>query len=151
MNPKDQTFKAYLPEPRLNQSYNAFHPSRRLQNNKAILLVHQASESSASLVVFPESHINLSLWSAPCAPTESHPLFHRMVQGSIYADGRETQLPPSPAAQDTKTTISIGTRKAPNEHSLSHSLYNSNLIIDLSGTVAEHHRKRMPTFFEKLA
>lgn len=75
-----------------------------------------------------------------------------MIHDSIFADGREIQLlPPSSAAQDTKTTISIETRQVPIEHSPPRSLYNSNMIIDLSGTVAVQHRTLMPNSFEKLA
>ncbi|KAJ5786371.1 uncharacterized protein N7503_011583 [Penicillium pulvis] len=120
------------------------------QDNKANSLVQQASESSASLVV-SQNHTSASLSGAPlCAPTENRPLFHRMVHDSIYADGREIKVPSSSAAQNTKTTISIEIRQAPSEHSPPRNLYNSNMIIDLSGTVAVH-RKFMPSSFEKLA
>lgn len=70
-----------------------------------------------------------------------------MVHGSIYADGEEVQQLQE-AARVTKTVISIGFSE--NSHASVACLYNSNLIIRTEGEIAVHHRKLMPTFFEKL-
>ncbi|TPR04199.1 3-isopropylmalate dehydrogenase [Aspergillus niger] len=55
------------------------------------------------------------------APFRAHHLFSRMVAHSITLDARPALL----------------------------CLYNSNLIIDTTGSIAVHHRKLMPTSFEK--
>ncbi|RAK88211.1 nitrilase [Aspergillus costaricaensis CBS 115574] len=80
-------------------------------------------------------------------PTDNHDLFSRMVANSIAIDGEEVAVLRT-AARETNTVVSIGI----SERSLTSTacLYNSNLIIDSIGSIAVHHRKLMPTFFEKL-
>ena len=122
--------------------------SARKTVDKAISHIHRAARNGANLVVFPESYIAaFPLWSALRPPTENHDLFHRMVQESIHADGEEVHAIRD-AARGLKTAISIGISEK--SRASNACLYNSNLIIDHSGTVAVHHRKLMPTFFEKL-
>ncbi|KAJ6038249.1 uncharacterized protein N7446_005059 [Penicillium canescens] len=122
--------------------------SARKSVDKAVSLVSQAAKNSANLVVFPETYISaFPVWSALRPPTENHDLFHRMVQESIYADGEEVQAIRN-VARETETVISIGISEK--SRSSTACLYNSNLIIDDAGEVAVHHRKLMPTFFEKL-
>ncbi|KAH8434180.1 carbon-nitrogen hydrolase family protein [Aspergillus melleus] len=122
--------------------------SARKSVDKAISLIHQAARNSANLVVFPETYLSaFPIWSAIRPPTENHDLFHRMVQESLYADGEEVRLLQG-AARETKTVISMGfSERSPASTAC---LYNSNLIINTTGEVAVHHRKLMPTFFEKL-
>ncbi|KAI9042141.1 carbon-nitrogen hydrolase family protein [Aspergillus affinis] len=116
--------------------------------DKAISLIHQAAKNSANLVVFPETYLSaFPIWSAIRPPTENHDLFHRMVQESLYADGEEVRLLQE-AARETKTVISMGFSEK--YRASTACLYNSNLIINTMGEVAVHHRKLMPTFFEKL-
>lgn len=122
--------------------------SARKTVNKAITLIHQAAGNGANLVVFPETFVSaFPLWSALRAPTENHDHFRQMVQHSIYADGEEIQQLQE-AARVTKTVISVGFSER--SHTSIACLYNSNLIIDKDGEIAVHHRKLMPTFFEKL-
>ncbi|OJJ76887.1 hypothetical protein ASPBRDRAFT_190233 [Aspergillus brasiliensis CBS 101740] len=122
--------------------------SARKTVDKAISLVHQAARNSANLVVFPESYLSaFPIWSALRPPTENHDFFHRMVQESLYADGEEVRMLQE-SARETKTVISIGFSEKSSESTAC--LYNSNLIINPAGDVVVHHRKLMPTFFEKL-
>ena len=66
---------------------------------------------------------------------------------SIYADGPEVEQIRE-AARKHCISVSIGfSEKA--RHSEG-TLWNSNLVIDETGAVKVHHRKLMPTFFEKL-
>ncbi|OJI80765.1 hypothetical protein ABZX51_011033 [Aspergillus tubingensis] len=116
--------------------------------SKAVSLIHQAARNAAHVVVFPESYIAaFPLWSALRPPTDNHHLFSRMVANSIAIDGEEVAALRT-AARETNTVVSIGI----SERSLTSTacLYNSNLIIDSTGSIAVHHRKLMPTFFEKL-
>ncbi|EHA20189.1 hypothetical protein ASPNIDRAFT_135343, partial [Aspergillus niger ATCC 1015] len=91
--------------------------------SKAVSLIHQAARNAAHVVVLPESYV---------APFRAHHLFSRMVAHSITLDGEEI------AALRTGTSRPALL-----------CLYNSNLIIDTTGSIAVHHRKLMPTSFEK--
>ncbi|KAH6629595.1 nitrilase [Boeremia exigua] len=115
---------------------------------KALSLIKTASRNSANLIIFPETYIPaFPLWSSIRAPTQNHALFRRMAEQSILADGPEIQALQS-AAQQTKTYISVGISERVRYSS--GTLFNSNVTIGPDGRVLNHHRKLMPTFFEKL-
>ena len=116
--------------------------------DKAVSLVRQAAKNSANMVVFPETYVSaFPVWSALRPPTENHALFQCMVEQSVHADGEEVQVLRE-LAHATGTVISIGiSEKSRNSTAC---LYNSNLIINTTGDISVHHRKLMPTFFEKL-
>ncbi|KAF2022466.1 carbon-nitrogen hydrolase [Setomelanomma holmii] len=120
----------------------------RKTTDKAISFIQQAATRKANLIVFPETYISaFPIWSSVRPPTENHDLFHRMVKQSVYADGKEMDGIRE-AARSTGSVVSIGFSER-SRHS-NGCLYNSNLIIDSDGKVLVHHRKLMPTFFEKL-
>lgn len=70
-----------------------------------------------------------------------------MAEQSIYADGDEIAALQS-AALETKTYLSIGISEKVRYSSAT--LFNSNMLIGPDGRILNHHRKLMPTFFEKL-
>lgn len=110
--------------------------------------MRQAISNGANLIVFPETFISaFPIWSSLRPPTENHDLFHRMVKESIYSDGDEIQALRE-AARETQTVISLGISEKSRDSVAC--LYDSNLIIDQRGEILVHHRKLMPTFFEKL-
>jgi nitrilase len=116
--------------------------------SKAISLIKQAASRKANLIVFPETYISaFPIWSSVRPPTENHDLFYRMVKQSIYADGEEMGEVRE-AARSAGAVVSIGFSEKPRYSQAC--LYNSNLIIGADGEVLVHHRKLMPTFFEKL-
>jgi len=120
----------------------------RKTTDKAISLIKQAASRKANLVVFPETFISaFPTWSAVRPPTENHDLFQRMVQESIYADGEEIGGIRE-AARANGTLVSLGFSEK-SRHS-NGCLFNSNLIIGTEGEILVHHRKLVPTFFEKL-
>ncbi|KAB2109702.1 hypothetical protein AG0111_0g1718 [Alternaria gaisen] len=120
----------------------------RRTTDKAISLIKQAGSNKANLVVFPETYISaFPIWSALRAPTENHTLFQRMVQESVYADGDEMEAVRE-AARSNNVLVSIGFSER-SRHS-NGCLYNSNIFIGTGGEVLVHHRKLVPTFFEKL-
>lgn len=120
----------------------------RKTTNKAISLIQQAAAQSAKLIVFPETYISaFPIWSSVRPPTENHELFQRMVKQSVYADGEEMESIRE-AARSAGSIVSIGFSER-SRHS-NGCLYNSNLLIDTDGKVLVHHRKLVPTFFEKL-
>ncbi|OAK96095.1 carbon-nitrogen hydrolase [Phaeosphaeriaceae sp. SRC1lsM3a] len=120
----------------------------RATTDKAVSFIKQASKQKANLIVFPETYISaFPIWSSVRAPTENHDLFHRMVKGSIYADGEELEAVRE-AARSTGSVVSMGFSEK-SRHS-NGCLWNSNIIIGTDGEVLVHHRKLVPTFFEKL-
>lgn len=120
----------------------------RATTDKCTSLIDQASRAKANLVVFPESFIPaFPIWSALFAPTENHGFFQRMVQESIYADGEEVH-DIKEAAKKAGTVVSVGISEKVRYSTAT--LFNSNLIIGPDGKTLVHHRKLMPTFFEKL-
>jgi len=115
---------------------------------KAIELIHKASKNSANLVVFPETYIPaFPIWSALHAPHQNHEFFFRMAQESIYADGEEMRAVRN-AAKKAGVIVNMGFSEK-SRHSTA-TMYNSNFLIGIDGKVLVHHRKLMPTFFEKL-
>ncbi|KAI1485885.1 carbon-nitrogen hydrolase [Biscogniauxia mediterranea] len=122
--------------------------SARKTTEKAISLITEAAKNKASLVAFPESYIPaFPIWSALRAPTENHDLFKRMALESIYSDGEEMKAIQA-AAKKRGVMTSIGFSEKVRYSSAT--LFNSNVIIDTQGKIIVHHRKLMPTFFEKL-
>lgn len=116
---------------------------------KAISLVHQAAKNQANLVVFPETFIPaFPVWSSIRPPTENHGLFQKIAQQSIYVDGPEMSAIQA-AAKKSKTIVSIGISEKVRYSAAC--LFNSNVIVGSGGEILVHHRKLMPTFFEKLA
>lgn len=115
---------------------------------KALSLIQEAAKNKANLVVFPESYIPaFPIWSALRAPTENHELFKRMVEESIYVDGDEVNAIRA-AAKQCKVLVSLGFSEKVRYSSAT--LFNSNILIGMNGEILVHHRKLMPTFYEKL-
>jgi nitrilase len=122
--------------------------SAKQTTEKVISLIHSAAKNKANVIVFPESFIPaFPIWSALRAPTENHDLFKRMAKESLYADGEEIRSIQA-AAKATKTIVSVGFSEKTRFSTAN--LYNSNLLISDEGEILVHHRKLMPTFFEKL-
>ncbi|KAL4983203.1 carbon-nitrogen hydrolase [Aspergillus falconensis] len=116
--------------------------------SKVVSLIREAARNNAQIVVFPETFIPaFPAWSALRPPTENHDLFQRMVAESIYADGGEMAAIRA-TAMGTDTIVSIGISEKSRFSTAT--LYNSNLLIGNNGNILNHHRKLMPTFFEKL-
>ena len=122
--------------------------SARETTDKAIKCIRQVAENDAKVVVFPEAFIPaFPAWNVLRPPTENHDLFERMAKESVYADGDEIQALRD-VARETKTVISIGFSEK--VHFSAACLYNSNILIGTGGEIFLHHRKLMPTFYEKI-
>ncbi|ORY67231.1 nitrilase [Pseudomassariella vexata] len=115
---------------------------------KCMELIREAARNGANLVVFPESYIPaFPLWSSCITPAENHAYFVRMVEESLYADG-EVLAAIRIVAKQYSIAISIGFSEKVRYSSAT--LFNSNIIIGIDGSILAHHRKLVPTFFEKL-
>jgi aliphatic nitrilase len=99
-------------------------------------------------VVFPETHIPaFPLWSAVSAPIDNHGFFTKLAQESILVNGNEMKTLQQACAQ-SKIFAHIGF----NERSPASvgCLWNSSVLISDQGHILNHHRKLVPTFYEKL-
>ncbi|KAF2086016.1 carbon-nitrogen hydrolase [Saccharata proteae CBS 121410] len=122
--------------------------SAPLTTQKCISHISTAASHSAQLIVFPETFIPaFPIWSALLAPTHNHAIFHALVASSIYSDGPEV-IALCAAAARHRIYVSVGISEKVRWSSAT--LFNANLIIGPDGRILVHHRKLMPTFFEKL-
>ena len=116
--------------------------------HKAVSTIAEAASNGAKLVVFSEAYLpGFPVWAAIYSPIKSHDYFRQYVQASIFANGPEVTIIRK-AAEQHGVLVSLGFSER-NPDSVA-GLWNSNLLIDEEGQVLNHHRKLVPTFFEKL-
>ncbi|MFK0280885.1 carbon-nitrogen hydrolase family protein [Streptomyces sp. NPDC090499] len=115
---------------------------------KAVDAISEAARNGARLIAFPESFVpGFPVWTALRAPIHNHHLFTAFVGNSVYIDGPEVaEIRRAASRHDILVSIGISER---NPASLG-SVWNSNVLIAADGTVLNHHRKIVPTFYEKL-
>ncbi len=115
---------------------------------KTISLIREAAHNRADLVVFPETYIPAyPLWTALAAPIDNHSFFTRLARSSLLISGPEIRSLQQTCAQ-SKIFAHIGF----NERSAASlgCIYNSAVLISDEGEILTHHRKLVPTFYEKL-
>ncbi|KEF51733.1 uncharacterized protein A1O9_12070 [Exophiala aquamarina CBS 119918] len=71
-----------------------------------------------------------------------------MAKQSVYADGEQVKAIQA-VARKQEVTVSIGISEKVRYSSVT--MFNANLIIGVTGEILVHHRKLVPTFYEKLA
>jgi aliphatic nitrilase len=115
---------------------------------KAVSLIREASRNGAELIAFPESFIPaFPVWAALWAPIDNHDLFERFAAESLYADGPEVV---EIAAEARRCGVFVSLGFSERSRASLGCLWNSNLLIDDRGNIVNHHRKLVPTFYEKL-
>ena len=115
---------------------------------KVCRYIKEAAAQGVQLIVFPESFIpGFPLWPAVSAPIHNHELFHTFVSSSIRVPGPEVAMICA-VARETGTMVSLGISESTS--SSVGCLWNTNLLIAPDGSIVNHHRKIVPTFFEKL-
>lgn len=116
--------------------------------DKACALIGEAARNGARLVAFPEAYLPaFPLWCALRAPLYNHDFFRRLAASSARVDGPEIGRVCA-AARRHGVIVSFGFNEG-TDASVG-CLWNSNVLIDESGRVINHHRKLVPTFWEKL-
>ncbi len=115
---------------------------------KACALIVEAAAAGAQLIAFPESFLpGFPLWAAVQPPIKSHEFFKRLAANSVEVSGPEVRQLCEIAREhgimvsmgiSERTQLSVGC------------LWNSNLLIGADGAILNHHRKLVPTFYEKL-
>ena len=116
--------------------------------DKACALIKEAAGHGASLIAFPETFIPaFPIWCAVRAPIENHDFFRQLMQAAIRVPGSEIEQL-AVAARTHQVFVSIGFNEG-TEASLG-CVWNSNILIGDDGSILNHHRKLVPTFYEKL-
>lgn len=115
---------------------------------KACALIKEAAQNGAQLVVFPESFIpGFPVWTAYRPPIESHHLFTQFAINSLAVPGPEIAKI-SRAAASNRIFVSLGFSEVSTISA--GCLWNSNILFGDNGEILNHHRKLVPTFYEKL-
>jgi aliphatic nitrilase len=115
---------------------------------KACSVIEEAAGHGARLIAFPEAFLPaFPVWAALAAPIRTHELFKKLAASAIALDGPELARVRRTARRHgifvsigftEGTTTSVGC------------LWNANALISADGTVLNHHRKLVPTYYEKL-
>ena len=116
--------------------------------SKACKLIGEAAANGARLIAFPESYVpGFPVWAALRAPIHNHEYFKAIARQSIEVPGPLTdQL--CNAARRHQVFVSVGISEG--TRASVGCLWNSNLLIGEDGSILNHHRKIVPTFYEKL-
>jgi nitrilase len=123
---------------------------------KAEAMIEEAAAKGAQLVVCGETWLSgYPAWLDYCPevgfwnhePTKE--AYAQMYGSSIQVPGKETEKL-GELAKKHKLTMVIGINEIVETGIGNGTIYNSLLIIDDQGEIANHHRKLMPTFTEKL-
>ncbi len=123
---------------------------------KMMDIISDAANEKTDLIVFGETwltgypawldHCNMyAVWDHE--PTKA--VFARMYQNSIRVPGPETEQL-CKVAKEHKMVIVTGINEVVHSGPGNRTIYNSMLIIDEQGQIANHRRKLMPTYTEKL-
>lgn len=115
---------------------------------KTVSLIAEAAKGGAALVAFPEGFLpGFPVWAALRAPIENHEFFRRLVAEAVLIDGPEiTKV--REAARRHGVMVSLGFTEG--TRASVGCIWNSNVLIGPDGAVLNHHRKLVPTYFEKL-
>lgn len=116
--------------------------------DKACAVIEEAARHGAQLVAFPEAYVPaFPVWSAVRAPIHNHDFFRALVANAIRVAGPELARVAA-AARACGVFVSLGF----NEGTTASvgCIWNANVLIADDGAILNHHRKLVPTFFEKL-
>jgi nitrilase len=115
---------------------------------KACSAIEEAADHGARLVAFPEAFLpGFPAWAGIEAPIRTHELFKKLAASAVVIDGPELARIRQTARRKgvfvsmgftEGTTVSVGC------------LWNANALIGADGTLLNHHRKLVPTWYEKL-
>jgi aliphatic nitrilase len=115
---------------------------------KACSLIEEAARNGAAMIAFPEAYVPaFPLWSAVVAPIHNHEWFKRLAASSIRCPGPELDRIAG-AARRHGMVVSLGFNEGTADSV--GCLWNTNVLIGEDGAILNHHRKLVPTFFEKL-
>jgi aliphatic nitrilase len=115
---------------------------------KACSVIEEAAGHGARLIAFPEAFLpGYPVWAALEAPIRTHELFKKLAASSALIDGPELARIRQ-TARRKGIFVSIGFTEG-TKASVG-CLWNANALIGADGTLLNHHRKLVPTWYEKL-
>ena len=116
--------------------------------DKTCAAIHEAAANGAELVVFPETHLpGFPVWCSLRAPIHNHEFFRTLAANAPQVDGPEIAAI-ADATRQSEVFVSLGfNERSPISDGC---LWNANLLIGDRGEILCHHRKIVPTFYEKL-
>jgi aliphatic nitrilase len=115
---------------------------------KACSVIEEAADHGARLIAFPEAFLpGFPVWAALEAPIRTHELFKRLAASALAIDGPELARVRQ-AARRKGVFVSIGFTEG--TRTSVGCLWNANALIGADGTLLNHHRKLVPTWYEKL-
>jgi aliphatic nitrilase len=115
---------------------------------KACSVIEEVADHGARLVAFPEAFLpGFPVWAGIEAPIRTHDLFKRLAASAVLIDGPELARIRQ-TARRKGIFVSVGFTEGTNTSV--GCLWNSNVLIGADGTLLNHHRKIMPTWYEKL-
>ncbi len=116
--------------------------------DKVCSLIEEAARNGAKLIVFPETFVPaFPIWSALRAPIHNHSWFRQLAAQAIQVPGPEIARVAA-AVRKAGVVVSLGINEG-SETSVG-CIWNSNVLIGSDGSILNHHRKLVPTFWEKL-
>ncbi len=115
--------------------------------DKTLSLIDEAASNGADLIAFPEVFIaGYPYWNWIMTPIQGSDWYEKLYRNSVAADGPEIDRIRK-KCKEKQVHVVIGI----NERGESYGeIYNTNLIIDDTGTIIGKHRKLVPTWAEKL-
>jgi aliphatic nitrilase len=115
---------------------------------KACSVIEEAARHGARLIAFPEAFLpGFPVWPALEAPIRTHGLFKKLAASAVAIDGPELARIRQ-TARRKGIFVSIGFTEGTNTSV--GCLWNANALIGADGTLLNHHRKLVPTWYEKL-
>jgi aliphatic nitrilase len=116
--------------------------------DKAVSLIEEAARHGAQLIAFPETYVPaFPLWSALQAPIYGHDWFRRLAASAMRCPGPDLDRIAG-AARRTGLFVSLGFNEGTADSV--GCLWNAHVLIGDDGRILNHHRKLVPTFWEKL-
>jgi len=123
---------------------------------KAVTKIEEAAKKGAKIIAFGETWLagypawidhapNAALWNYE--PTKK--VYAEMRQNSVVVPSSATEIL-AEAAQANKIAVVIGANERVEKGVGNGTLYNSLLTFDETGILANHHRKLIPTYTERL-
>ncbi len=129
---------------------------KRASLAKALDLIQRAAKRDARLVAFGETWLagypawlDVSPGAALWENSSTKDVFARLRRNSLVVPGEEVNAL-SEAARDLKIAIVIGANERVDAGPGNGTLYNALLTISEDGRLANHHRKLIPTYTERL-